>query len=152
MEPYAWNLLRKKRKPGTTPNGSHCSAQLYVRRRACFHMQPLKILFSLEGRINRLQFWAALAVIAAVTVGLFAAGRQSNTTGTGIGRAGALVAFALLLAFTGWTLVAVSIKRWHDMGLSGLMTLLWLVPFIGPVIVIGWLGFGPSKHVSSRRR
>src|SRR5689334_4139452 len=98
-------------------------------------MQPLKILFSLEGHINRLQFWVALAVIVTVNVGLFVAGRQSSATGTEIGRAGALGAFALLLAFTGWTVVAVSIKRWHDMGLSGLMTLLWLVPLIGPVLV-----------------
>jgi uncharacterized membrane protein YhaH (DUF805 family) len=115
-------------------------------------MQPLKILFSLEGRISRLQFWTALAFIVVVSSLLFVSGRQLNATGTGAGKVGAFVTLGLLLFFAGWTVVAVSIKRWHDMGLSGLMTLLWLVPIVGPVIVIGWLGFGPSNHSRRRRR
>jgi len=115
-------------------------------------MQPLKILFSLEGRINRLQFWVALAVIVVVSAALFVTGRQLSASGTQVGKIGAFVALGLLMLFVGWTVVAVSIKRWHDMGLSGLMTLLWLVPFVGPVIVVGWLGFGASKHGGNRRR
>src|SRR6266508_3143114 len=102
--------------------------------RASLPMQPLRILFSLEGRINRLQFWTALAVIAVVSTALLVTGRQLNAMGTGAGKVGAFVALGLLLFFAGWTVVAVSIKRWYDMGLSGLMTLLWLVPFVEPII------------------
>jgi len=113
-------------------------------------MRIVKILFSLEGRINRAEFWVGLASIALFTVVMLSLGRHVYAMGgQGARVLGAVVYCAWLFVF-GWTLVAVSTKRWHDMNLSGLMTLLWLIPFVGPIIVIGWLGFGSGKH--SRRR
>ena len=104
-----------------------------------------KVLFSLEGRINRLQFWLSLLAIAGFTTAMFVGGRHVSAIGGQIARVAGVLLFCLWLFVFGWTLVAVSIKRWHDMNLSGMMTLLWLIPLIGPIVVIGWLGFGPGK-------
>jgi len=115
-------------------------------------MRIVQILFSLEGRINRLQFWLSLLAIAAVSSAIFLAGRDVYAIGSQICRLVGVLLFCLVLFFFGWTLIAVSIKRWHDMNLSGLMTLLWLIPFVGPIIVILWLGFGAGKGTHHRRR
>jgi uncharacterized membrane protein YhaH (DUF805 family) len=113
-------------------------------------MRMVKILFSLEGRINRVEFWVSLVTITLFTMLMLSLGRHVYAMGAQWARVlGAVVLCAWFFVFA-WTLVAVSTKRWHDMNLSGLMTLLWLIPLIGPIIVIGWLGFGPGKH--SRRR
>src|SRR5437660_424065 len=114
------------------------------------NMRIVKILFSLEGRINRAEFWVGLASIALFTVVMLSLGRHVYAMGgQGARVLGAVVYCAWLFVF-GWTLVAVSTKGCHYMNLSGLMTLLWLIPFVGPIIVIGWLGFRSVKH--SRRR
>jgi uncharacterized membrane protein YhaH (DUF805 family) len=113
-------------------------------------MRVFKIFFSLEGRINRVEFWVALVSIALFTVLMLSLGRHVyRMEGQGFRALGAVVFCAWMFVF-GWTVVAVSVKRWHDMNLSGLMTLLWLIPLVGPIIVIGWLGFGPGK--GARRR
>lgn len=99
-----------------------------------------------------MEFWLALASIALFTGLMFFAarhvyamdGRSANVLGVIIGCA--------WMGIFGWTLVAVSTKRWHDMHLSGLMSLLWLIPLIGPIIVIGWLGFGSGRGAHRRHR
>jgi uncharacterized membrane protein YhaH (DUF805 family) len=111
-------------------------------------MRVLRILFSLEGRINRLQFWLTLLGIAAFTTVMFTAIEHLR----GNNRPALAVVFTVWLGIFIWTMVAVSTKRWHDMDLSGLMSLLWLIPFVGPLIVIGWLGFGPGKTGVRRHR
>jgi uncharacterized membrane protein YhaH (DUF805 family) len=115
-------------------------------------MHIVEILFSLEGRINRLQFWLALLAIAIVSSALFIAGRDVYAFGSQICRLAGVLLFCLVLFFFWWTIIAVSIKRWLDMNLSGFMTLLWLIPFVGPIIVILWLGFGPGKGTHHGRR
>lgn len=113
-------------------------------------MNALRILFHLEGRINRIQFWLSLLFMLGVTAGLIVLTRAMRSSG--VGRVGLVVVFCIALFFVGWTLVAVSVKRWHDMNLSGLMTLLWLIPYAGPVIVIIWLGFGRGDIGHNKHR
>src|SRR5690349_13884498 len=115
-------------------------------------MQLFKMLFSLDGRINRRQFWIAFLIIVAVSSLLLVGARWLRAAGTDSGRAASLIPLGLMLFFAGWSLVAVSVKRWHDMGMSGLMTLIWLVPVIGPLFVIACLGFGPGNPHRHRRR
>jgi uncharacterized membrane protein YhaH (DUF805 family) len=115
-------------------------------------MRIIEILFSLEGRINRLQFWVALLAVAAVSSEVFILGRDVYAMGGQACKLAWVLMFCSMLFFCGWTTIAISTKRWHDMNLSGLMTLLWLIPLVGAVIVIVWLGFGPGKRGRLGRR
>jgi uncharacterized membrane protein YhaH (DUF805 family) len=51
-------------------------------------------------------------------------------------------AFLAIIAITLWALIAISAKRWHDLGMSGWWALIGFIPFIGQfvhVIVAGLL-------------
>jgi len=115
-------------------------------------MRIIRIFFSLEGRINRLEFWLAfLGLIIFTTLMLIIASSLPAST-VQSARVVRGLFYGLWLAAFLWMLIAVSSKRWHDMNQSGLMSLLWLIPFAGPLIVISWLGFGPSQSQRRRRR
>jgi uncharacterized membrane protein YhaH (DUF805 family) len=90
----------------------------------------LKQLFtSFDGRINRQTFWIAFGLFVAVSV----------------------VAYIVALAIGIWFLwivalaliypqVAVGAKRFHDMGKPGMYMLIGLIPFVGGLILLIWLG------------
>jgi uncharacterized membrane protein YhaH (DUF805 family) len=89
-------------------------------------MPPLRIFFSLRGRVSRRQFWLygvlvliGLAVLSHALLGIARVPpRQAD-----------LIVNLLLV----WPALAVSVKRWHDRDKSGGWVLLNLLP------VIGWL-------------
>ncbi|WP_085586216.1 MULTISPECIES: DUF805 domain-containing protein [unclassified Pseudomonas] len=93
--------------------------------------------FSVEGRIGRLRFLAWTMVLSLVTlpiIGIFAfigLGLVSTDSTTGL-IIGGIVAFFLFLAFS---LVSIlfSVQRLHDIGWSGWLWLLNLVPFVGSI-------------------
>jgi len=106
-------------------------------------MEILGKFFSFEGRVARGQYWITCVVLAVLTAiacpslwflsALGNAGHIASVIGT---------AFGLFLLL--WTSISVSIRRWHDMDRSGAMMLLWLIPFVGGLIVWVWLGFVPG--------
>ena len=89
-------------------------------------MPPLRMFFSLRGRVSRRQFWIygvlALAGLAALGHALLGIARVRAHS--------ADIAVNLLLL---WPALAVSVKRWHDRDKSGWWVLLNLLP------VVGWL-------------
>jgi uncharacterized membrane protein YhaH (DUF805 family) len=89
-------------------------------------MPPLRVFFSLRGRVSRRQFWlyGVLALIGFAVLGhaLLGIARVSS-------RNADLIVNLLLV----WPALAVSVKRWHDRDKSGWWVLLNLLP------VIGWL-------------
>ncbi|MFJ4197683.1 DUF805 domain-containing protein [Pseudomonas sp. NPDC089534] len=93
--------------------------------------------FSVEGRIGRLRFLAWTMVLSLVTlpvIGVFAfigLGLVSTDSTTGL-IIGGIVAFFLFLAFSLVTIL-FSVQRLHDIGWSGWLWLLNLVPFVGSV-------------------
>ncbi len=89
-------------------------------------MPPLRIFFSLRGRVSRRQFWL-YGVLA--LIGLAMLGHAL----LGIARVRAHTADLLVNLLLVWPALAVSVKRWHDRDKSGWWVLLNLVP------VIGWL-------------
>lgn len=115
-------------------------------------MRRLKFLISMEGSINRLQFWLFFIGSSVVAFLMMVLGVMIHPRNSQHGK----MAFALL--FTGalvvsiWTIFVIFTKRWHDMNRSGLWTLLWFIPFAGPFMVIGWLGFVPGQNSHRRRR
>jgi len=95
---------------------------------------PLKP-FSFQGRIGRLRFLAWTMVLTLVTLGigivlaLFGLALLSSDSNAGLILAG-LLAF-ILVAALGFVSIQFSVQRLHDIGWSGWLWLLNLVPFVG---------------------
>jgi uncharacterized membrane protein YhaH (DUF805 family) len=99
--------------------------------------------FSVEGRIGRLRFLAWTMVLSLVTlpiVGVFALlalGLVAGDSTTGL-IIGGIFAFFLFIAFL-IVSILFSIQRLHDIGWSGWLWLLNLVPFVGsffPLVIM----------------
>jgi uncharacterized membrane protein YhaH (DUF805 family) len=118
--------------------------------------------FSVEGRIGRLRFLAWTMVLSLVTlpvVGVFALiglGLVSGDSTTGL-IIGGIFAFFLFLAFVVIS-VLFTIQRLHDIGWSGWLWLLNLVPFVGsffPLVImvmpgnVGANRYGPPPPPNS---
>jgi uncharacterized membrane protein YhaH (DUF805 family) len=89
-------------------------------------MPPLRLFFSLRGRLSRRQFWL-YGVLALLGLAMLAHALL------GIARVRAPTADLIVNLLLVWPALAVSVKRWHDRDRSGWWVLLNLVP------VIGWL-------------
>jgi uncharacterized membrane protein YhaH (DUF805 family) len=112
-----------------------------------------QILFSFSGRISRETYWwasvgiAAGAVAWAILVALIGAGfRNGDPTADTF----PLILLAPIYLWILWCSLAVSVKRWHDRGKSGLWTFIQLIPYIGPLWALIELGFlkgteGPNE-------
>jgi uncharacterized membrane protein YhaH (DUF805 family) len=89
-------------------------------------MPPLRMFFSLRGRVSRRQFWlyGVLALIGLAMLGHVL---------LGIARVREHTADLLVNLLLVWPALAVSVKRWHDRDKSGWWVLLNLLP------VVGWL-------------
>ncbi|WP_175839296.1 DUF805 domain-containing protein [Burkholderia anthina] len=104
-------------------------------------------LFSWRGRAGRMQWWS-------VTVPLLVAGAGLDTLADlpAAQRAQTVVdlagwAFAIVMI---WLLVAVSARRWHDIGKSGWWTLVHAVPVVGAFIAIAMNGFVRGDDTCNR--
>lgn len=112
----------------------------------------LRLAFRWGGRASRAQLWwfllasyvltgALVLTIAAVMTLLLPsssqAGAQPSTAATVA--AGALgLTFGLACLYLTIAYLGVVVRRLHDLGLSGALALLLLVPVLGPVMVIVW--------------
>jgi len=116
-------------------------------------MSISKILFSFSGRIPRQTYWLAhlgiwASVIAfAMILGIIGAlfGTRAHSSGFPV-----MVLTVPMYLCVLWCSLAVTVKRWHDHGKSGLWMLISFVPFIGPFWALAELGFlegtqGPNK-------
>jgi len=97
-------------------------------------------VFSFSGRISRSQFWLLqLALWPATALPAFAvagSGWPSDIPTT----IHHLLAATLWLASI-WITFASYSRRWHDIGKSGWMSLISIVPIAGPVAILILLGF-----------
>ena len=93
----------------------------------------MKEYFKFDGTAKRQEYWAVivLSIVAYVAGFIFL---ESGTLG-------ALIALALFIAAL-WALIAVTVKRLRDAGLSTWWTLAILVPYVGTIatIVFGFIG------------
>lgn len=113
---------------------------------------PLKP-FGVEGRIGRLRFLAWSMVLSLVTiavVGVFAliALALVSTDSTAGLIVGGILAFVLCVAFLIATIL-ISVQRLHDVGWSGWLWLLNLVPFVGsffPLLLVVLPGSGVANR------
>ena len=126
-------------------------------------------LFSVSGRIPRGAFWGTLILLGILTLFVYlmtsliaVSGATFYVAGGGLKHIADTLfvvpnsivyiwAFRLVwLIVAAWIALALQIKRWHDLGKTGWLALLNLVPGIGTLIslvVLGWLkgGSQPNK-------
>ncbi len=95
-------------------------------------MQILDFLFSYRGRVGRLAYFAGTTAVGTV-VGLLAAVLGSIGHGGAPGKPSALM---LLLLPALWPILALNIKRYHDLGMSG-----WWTAFPIGTLLVGVFGF-----------
>ncbi|MCC7020713.1 MAG: DUF805 domain-containing protein [Ardenticatenales bacterium] len=112
------------------------------------------LLFSLEGRVGRTEWWSFVVVeailglmVAGIGAGMAVAVRGGDTPALG------MVAFLLFASYAAvviWTGLAISVKRWHDVDKSGWWILAGVIPFAGVLIVLYFNGFAEGTRGSNR--
>lgn len=101
----------------------------------------IKWFFSFNGRISRSQFWLYFGggmLILALLGGLLEAGA--------IPEAIPVIVFWLLFG----PLIAIQVKRWHDLDKSGAWVLVNAIPFVGALIALIMLGCMPGTSGSNQ--
>ncbi len=102
-------------------------------------MKMTKLLFSFEGRIGRRSFWVVtltmLALSAEVQRVLGSFGPDNPMT------ASTAILSLLWFVIAVWIILAIQVKRWHDIGKTGWWAAISFVPILGPVWVIIQCGF-----------
>lgn len=100
------------------------------------HLDLLGVCFSLNGRIPRSVYWFA----EIGTVVLFYFGWIAATSLFGKDSASTPLVFLLFVLMFFWSQIAISVKRFHDLGLSGFWIPLLLVPGVGQIVQFFILG------------
>lgn len=88
------------------------------------------LLLLTNGRLNRRGFWLYVAGMMLFAM-LFRAAFESEVENPAVGW---LMLFVVIA--TAYTQFAVIIKRYHDLGMSGWWSLMWLLPFLNIVVLI----------------
>jgi len=119
---------------------------------------PLRRYADFSGRSRRLEYWMFLLgyVITAIVIGVIAAmsGAFGSLEGTSGSANGLSVLWVLLLGLAGLALIvpsiAVQVRRFHDQNRTGWLVLLGFVPYVGGLIVLGFMCLpgtqGPNRY------
>lgn len=108
-----------------------------------------ELFFSFRGRIGRTEYWLT-QISAGVLVGLLVCiNRMTGDTGRDMLTVMDLVIGLVVLALC-WPLLAVTVKRWHDLDMSGWWVLIALVPVLGGPIALIANGFLPGTQGRNR--
>jgi uncharacterized membrane protein YhaH (DUF805 family) len=110
-----------------------------------------ELLFSFQGRIPRSKAWLGILIVYG---GLFALalvlGGLAALHSRGLNILLGLIAI-LCFPFLIWMSLAVQVKRWHDLNITGWAVLISLVPFLGFLVNLIALGMiagtpGPNSY------
>ncbi len=113
------------------------------------------LLFSFKGRIGRGTFWAIFIIHILIMLLLmiaFVNAPEERDTQDWLVRLGQylLATFAAIyLPIATWIAFATFAKRWHDVGMSGWMTLLQFIPVANIGAFLG-LGMTPGNKGSNK--
>ncbi len=107
-----------------------------------------KLLYSPVGRINRRPFWMVLIYINILGLLFESFSEDVNANSVHAGVVGPTVIVMLLYVVP--MALAVQIKRWHDMDMSGIWVLINLIPVIGPLIMVILCGFKRGTEGTKR--
>ncbi|SEC65734.1 Protein of unknown function [Pseudomonas proteolytica] len=140
-QPVAFSLAETHETDSARPDVSSAAASPYAPPRAAVgdnlpEFSTLKV-FTVNGRIGRLRFLAWTLVLS---LAMFAIVGALFTVGLGIAAAsptaaiiiGSLLGFVVLVASV-WISVQITVQRLHDLGWSGWLWFLNLVPIVGSI-------------------
>ena len=143
-QPVAFSLAETHETNSGASDFSRPAASPYAPPRAAVgeelpEFSTLKV-FTINGRIGRLRYLAWTLVLTLI---LFAVIGAMFTVGVGIALAsptiatvlGVLVGIAVFVAFF-WVNVQITVQRLHDLGWSGWLWFLHLVPFVNSIFPI----------------
>jgi uncharacterized membrane protein YhaH (DUF805 family) len=110
-----------------------------------FRSSKGRLLFSIRGRISRTEFWVGMTVILAITtLAVLIAGHRTGVRGLSE-FFGIVAVIALASPFC---LVAIVIKRLHDIDRSGWWALALLIPLLlGAVALIAFAGLREEGRI-----
>jgi len=106
-------------------------------------MTSITMLFGIQGRITRAQYWGWSLGLTAVLGGIFLASAIAFNKLSDGGESAQLAFFLLstpLYALHGWCSVCISAKRCHDRNRSAWYLLMGIIPVIGGLILLIDLG------------
>ena len=107
-----------------------------------------KLLFSFKGRIPRSAFWISACIL--FPLGTVIGFMSSASEGTGFPHVVIWGVYVCWILLSIWMSLAIYAKRWHDCSKSGWMTLVILIPAIGPIWLIVYLGFVRGTQGANR--
>jgi len=110
------------------------------------HLNIKNLLFSLSGRIPRSAFWVSLWILMCLNYQLNSGAHEvllHSLSGQEIPpivypKIAIWVAWAIVHF---WIVLSIFVKRLHDCSKSGYWLFVMLIPYLGPLILIGYLGF-----------
>jgi uncharacterized membrane protein YhaH (DUF805 family) len=100
-------------------------------------MAVLKFLFSFEGRIGRAWYWAIQILQLSIASVLIPTAVNFKLMGPVV----SLAAIGAVIVMYSAMWLANHTKRLHDLGRSGWLTLIYLVPVVGSFYVLIMCGF-----------
>lgn len=106
-------------------------------------------LFSFKGRATRAQYWSVSCLLTSVWLLLVVWAKYFTPSFT----VTQLIFTGIMIAgFVGiiWSGIANHVKRFHDMDRSGWWTLLIILPFVGMLVSLIWLGFFKGTDSDNR--
>ena len=110
-------------------------------------------LFFFEGRITRGTFWKIVLLLVLSLILMFSlvwgAGKLRRQYGGDMEKPVEQVVFVFGMSLIGWVNLATQVKRWHDLGLSGWLVLINMIPLAG-IIAILYLGVAPGMDEPNR--
>ncbi|WP_141505302.1 DUF805 domain-containing protein [Paenibacillus luteus] len=92
-----------------------------------WYMKAMKNYVNLDGRARRMEFWMFFLMNALITAALLIIESLAGIPGILSG----IYYIAVFLPS-----IAVSVRRLHDIGKSGLWIFIGLVPFIGTIVLL----------------
>jgi len=102
---------------------------------------PKRALFaSLQGRVGRKTYWIVWAILAGFTLACCLASYVVGKVAADSLNAGIVIDVVWLVIFLFVALI-VHVRRWHDLGFSGWMSLTANMPYLGLIISVAILGF-----------
>jgi uncharacterized membrane protein YhaH (DUF805 family) len=122
---------------------------LCIWSRTRIKLDAANLLFSPSGRIPRSVFWILVCIL--FPLGTMLGFAPLTTKAEGLPKAIIWIVYAAWMLLSIWISISVYAKRWHDCGRSGWMTLILLIPLVGPFWFFGYCGFvrgtsGPNKY------
>lgn len=107
-------------------------------------MTITRMLFGIQGRIRRSQYWACTVgawVVLLVATLLFGSAVDETTDDFSPMEAVATISWLIFLVAYFWSTICVQAKRCHDRDKTGWFQLISFIPFIGGLWLFIELGF-----------